>query len=103
MAFYNDGTFQSMISLIAIFGLGFAVLWFIAKIIYALFCFDIRKIYSDNTNNAIDNIDTIDNTNDTNIIDSIVQVNNPFQDAIVVSVQPQQSINNDNIPIAEQV
>jgi hypothetical protein len=101
MAFYNDGTFQSMISLIAIFGLGFAVLWFIAKIIYALFCFDIRKIYNDNnTNNAID---TIDNTNDTNIIDSIVQVNNPFQDAIVVSVQPQQSINNDNIPIAEQV
>jgi hypothetical protein len=64
------------------------------------FCFDIRKIYNDNTNNAID---TIDNTNDTNIIDSIVQVNNPFQDAIVVSVQPQQSINNDNIPIAEQV
>jgi hypothetical protein len=100
MAFYNDGTFQSMITLMVMFGLGFAVLWFIAKIIYALFCFDIRKIYNDNTNNAID---TIDNTNDTNIIDSIVQVNNPFQDAIVVSVQPQQSINNDNIPIAEQV
>ena len=95
MAFYNDGTFQSMISLMLIFGFGFVILWFIAKFIYALFCFDIRKIYSDNNtdNNSID-------------IDSIVQVNNPFQESAVVFMQPQ-SINNmedmENIPIAEEV
>ena len=101
MAFYNDGTFQSMISLMVIFGFGFVILWFIAKFIYALFCFDIRKIYSDNNNNT-------DNNNDNNSIDidSIVQVNNPFQESAVVFMQPQ-SINNmedmENIPIAEEV
>uniref|UniRef100_A0A6C0DD06 Uncharacterized protein n=1 Tax=viral metagenome TaxID=1070528 RepID=A0A6C0DD06_9ZZZZ len=102
MAFYNDRSFQCMISLLVIFGFGFVVLWFVSKIIYALFCFDIRKIHNDNTNftNGI-----IDTDNHTNILDSIIQVNNPFQDTLEVSVEPQQSINNDNdsvgnIPIA---
>lgn len=76
MAFYNDGTFLSMVSLIAIVGLGFTILWYIAKIIYTLFCYDIIKLYTDNTN-------------DNNIIDSIIQVNNPFQESTVVSLHPQ--------------
>ena len=99
MAFYNDGSFQSILSIITILGLGIVFLCFISKIIYALFCFDIRKIYSDtNTNNT--------STNDTIIIDSIVQVDNPFQESAIVIMHPQ-SVNNmediDNIPIAEQV
>jgi len=102
MAFYNDGTFQSMITLMVMFGLAITVIWYISKIIYALFCFDIRKIYSDtNTDNT--------SNNDTIIIDSIVQVDNPFQESAIVIMNPQ-SINNmedmediENIPIAEQV
>jgi hypothetical protein len=99
MAFYNDGTFQSMITLMVMFGLAITLIWYISKIIYALFCFDIRKIYSDtNTDNT--------STNDTIIIDSIVQVDNPFQESAIVIMNPQ-SINNmediENIPIAEQV
>ena len=90
MAFYNDGSFQSVVSLMVIVGLGFTILWFIYKTIYALFCFDIIKIYGDNDN-------TYTNTS---IIDSIVQVNNPFQDATVVSVSSQCTNDDDNIPIA---
>jgi hypothetical protein len=75
-----------------IVGLGITILWYIYKIIFALFCFDIRKIYNDN--------DNINDTNDTSIIDSIVQVNNPFQETKVVSVSSQCTNNDDNIPIA---
>jgi hypothetical protein len=39
-------------------------------------------------------------TNATSIIDSIVQVNNPFQNATVVSVSSQCTNDDDNIPIA---
>lgn len=91
MAFYNDVTVLSMISLMVIVGLGLTILWYIAKIIYALFCYDTIKVYSHNTN-------------DNNIIDSIIQVNNPFQESTVVSIQ-RHSIDdaNDDIPVAELV
>jgi hypothetical protein len=91
MAFYNDVTFLSMVSLIVIVGLGFVILWFISKLLYSLFCFDIIKVYNDTTN-------------DNNIIDSIIQVNNPFQESTVISIQ-RHSIEdtNDDIPVAELV
>ena len=98
MAFYNKVSFQSILSFIVIVGLGITILWYIYKIIFALFCFDIIKIYNDDVNdNAI---------NDTTIIDSIVQ------ETIVVSVCPQTTNDMDDIhdihdmrdiPIAEQV
>lgn len=90
MAFYNDISFQSILSFMVIVGLGITILWYIYKIIFALFCFDIRKIYNDNDNA----------TNDSSIIDSIVQVNNPFQETKVVSVSSQCTNDDDNIPIA---
>jgi len=96
MAFYNDISFQSILSLIVIVGLGITILWYIYKIIFALFCFDIIKIYNDN------------GSDDTSIIESTVQ------ETIVVSVRPQTTNDvhdmhdmNDmdihDIPIAKQV
>jgi hypothetical protein len=124
MAFYNDGSFQCILSIIAILGLGFVFLCFIAKIIYALFCFDIRKIYNKNVNYTNDNQFSItqinnpfqestvisiqpqrtsDDDDDDDIPTAIIQINNQFEESTVITMQPKTTIDTDDIPIAEQV
>jgi|Laugresbdmm110sn_2_1035109.scaffolds.fasta_scaffold02250_2 hypothetical protein len=124
MAFYNDGSFQSILSIITILGLGIVFLCFISKIIYALFCFDIRKIYNENINDNNDNQisitqinnpfqesivisiqpqHTTDDDNDDDIPTAIIQINNQFEESTVITMQPKTTIDTDDIPIAEQV